>query len=316
MFKSEQIQLGISACLMGEKVRFDSGHKRSHFCVEELGKHVKYQAFCPEVAVGMPVPRPTIRQIRKQDMIHVARPDGSGDVTEAMQAYGKKVAAKMQHLSGYVFCAKSPSCGMERVKVYHENGSGSESVGVGVFAAEVMRANPLMPCEESGRLNDAIIRENFVMRVFTYHKWQCLVETGLTKGKIIQFHSQHKYLLMAHSLKAYKELGQLLAQADFDVQTTASLYIAGLMAGLKNKATRRSHTNTLQHLQGYFKKELNKWQKAELSEQIRDYRNGLVPLLAPLTLLKHYLLAHPKAYLQSQVYLDPYPADLKLRYAY
>ncbi|WP_111979838.1 YbgA family protein [Algibacillus agarilyticus] len=313
---TKKIQIGISACLIGEKVRFDSGHKRSNFCVEELGQHVVYKPFCPEVAVGLPIPRPTIRQIRKNDMIHVSRPDGTGDVTDLMTAYGKKIGLLVDSMCGYVFCAKSPSCGMERVKVYHENGSGSESTGVGLFAAEIMKADPLLPCEENGRLNDAVLRENFVLRVFTYHKWKQLKAAGITKHKLINFHSQHKYLVMSHTTAGYKSLGQLLARADLPIQEQADLYIAGLMNALKNKASRKSHSNTLQHLQGYFKKHLNKGQKHELTLRIAEYREGLVPLVVPLTLLKHYLLEHPKAYIESQVYFDPYPADLKLRYAY
>lgn len=311
-----KIKLGISACLVGEKVRFDSGHKRHHFCTDELGKHVEYKAFCPEVAVGLPIPRPTIRMIREDNLIKISRPDGSGDVTEAMREYGKRVASNIKDLSGYVFCAKSPSCGMERVKVYHSHGQGSESIGVGIFAEEIMKANPNLPCEENGRLNDALLRENFVMRVFTYRKWQDLVESGVTKHKLIDFHSQHKYLIMAHDLAQYKALGQLLARADLPVEEMADLYISGLMQGLKNKANKKSHTNTLMHLQGYFKKQLTKEQKQELTQQISDYRAGLIPLIAPLTLLKHYLREHPKSYLAAQVYFDPYPADLKLRYAY
>ncbi|NTS76474.1 DUF1722 domain-containing protein [Catenovulum sp. SM1970] len=313
---SQAIKLGISACVKGEKVRFDSGHKRSHFCVEELGKHVEYKTFCPEVAVGLPVPRPTIRQVRYGDVIKVCRPDGSGDVTDPMVEYGRSVASKISDLSGFIFCAKSPSCGMERVKVYHDHGKGSESIGIGVFAEQIMKANPNLPCEENGRLNDAILRENFVMRVFAYKNWQSLVADGLTKHKMIEFHSQYKYLIMAHDYEGYRELGQLLARADIELAEQADRYITRLMQALKNKASRKSHTNTLMHLQGYFKKQLSKEQKAELSEHIKAFRDGVMPLMGPITLLKHYLREHPKEYLAQQVYFEPYPVELKLRYGY
>ena len=308
------IKIGISACVAGENVRFDASSKPSQFALRELGQYVTYKPICPEVAIGLPVPRPTIRQINKNDVIHVSRPDGSGDVTEALSEYGKKVAKVANEFSGFIFCAKSPSCGMERVKVYSEDGKGSTSTGVGVFAAEVMNANPLLPCEENGRLNDAVIRENFVARVFAYRQWQLLEKEGITKHKLMQFHTRFKYTVMSHDLVAYKALGQLLASADIDVEDMAAQYISGLMSALKVKASRKKHTNTLQHIQGYFAKELNANEKQELCEQIEEYRKGLVPLFVPLTLIKHHLMRFPKEYLKKQFYLAPYPAELKLRY--
>ncbi len=313
---TKPITIGISACLVGQNVRYDSSAKTSHFCVEELGNHVQYRAFCPEVAIGLPVPRPTIRQIKNDDIISVSRPDGSGDVTEALAEYGKRVAKVAEKFSGYIFCAKSPSCGMERVKVYSADGKGSTSDGIGTFAREVMAANPLLPCEENGRLNDQVIRENFVARVFTYRSWQDLVSSGLTKHKLTSFHSRYKYTVMSHDLVAYKALGQLLARADLSLEDMAQQYILGLMTALKIKATRRKHANTLQHMQGYFSKHLSAMEKQELCSQIEDYRQGIVPLVVPLTLIKHYLLTFPKQYLQQQSYLNPYPAQLKLRYGY
>ncbi|WP_440873902.1 YbgA family protein [Thalassotalea sp. PLHSN55] len=316
LINKENIVIGISACLIGEKVRFDASNKPSNFCINELGQHVTYKAYCPEVAIGMPIPRPTIRQIKKDDVIHVSRPDGSGDVTEALQAYGKKIAALSSNLSGYVFCAKSPSCGMERVKVYSPEGNPLVATGVGVFAQEIMKANPLLPCEENGRLNDPIIRENFVARVFAYRHWQILVEEGITKHKLMTFHSHYKYMVMSHDLVAYKNLGRLLARADLAVEEMASQYISGLMAALKIKATRKKHANTLYHMIGYFSDHLTPEQRQELCQQVEGYRNGLMPLVVPLTLINHYLMIHPKSYLAKQVYLNPYPQQLKLRYSY
>ena len=189
-FGKEDVIVGISACLIGEKVRFDASNKPSNFCNKELGQHVTYKAYCPEVAVGMPIPRPTIRLIKDEQMIKVSRPDGSGDVTAAIKAYGKKIASLSQNLSGYVFCAKSPSCGMERVKVYSPSGDPLQAHGIGVFSREIMKANPLLPCEENGRLNDPILRENFVARVYTYRHWLSVVESGVSKHKLTSFHAQ------------------------------------------------------------------------------------------------------------------------------
>ena len=312
----KDLQIGISACLVGEKVRFDASNKPSNFCINELGQHVTYKTFCPEVAIGLPIPRPTIRQIKHNDLIHVSQRDGSGDVTEALQAYGQKIAKMTKHLSGYVFCAKSPSCGMERVKVYSPEGNSLKSDGIGLFAKEIMAANPLLPCEENGRLNDPLIRENYVARVYAYKHWQDVEASGLTKHKLTSFHSQYKYTVMSHDLVAYKNLGQLLARADLPLEQMASEYILGLMTALKIKATRKKHANTLAHIQGYFSKHLQANERQELCEQIDAYREGLIPLMAPLTLINHYLLQYPKEYLTRQSYLSPYPNELKLRYAY
>jgi uncharacterized protein YbgA (DUF1722 family)/uncharacterized protein YbbK (DUF523 family) len=310
------IKIGISACLAGDKVRFDSGHKKSNFCMDELANHVEYKKFCPEVAVGLPIPRPTIRQVRVGDTIKVCRPDGTGDVGPKLTEYGKRVATEQTaELSGFVFCAKSPSCGMERIKIYNEEGTGNTSEGVGFFAEQIMAHNPLLPCEENGRLNDMHLRENFVMRVYTYKHWQTLNEQPLNVHRLTQFHAQYKYLLMAHNYEAYRNLGNLLGTFDgHDIQALASDYILGLMTALKKPASRKNNANTLMHLQGYFKKSLSKIEKQELRDAIDEYRQGLVPLYVPLTLIKHHLKVHPNEYLSQQVYLDPYPNELKLRY--
>ncbi|KID55775.1 membrane protein [Pseudoalteromonas luteoviolacea] len=311
------IQIGLSACLGGDRVRFDKGHKRSNFCMDEFSKHVEFVKFCPEVAIGMPVPRETIRQVRFGDTIKVCRPDGSQDVGPKLTEYGKKIAeTKAKELSGFVFCAKSPSCGMERVKVYNDTGTGATAEGVGAFAAEIMRHNPLLPCEENGRLNDVHLRENFVMRVFVYKSWQELMEQDVTKHMLTEFHAKHKYLLMSHNYAAYRTLGRLLAEGDPNESlVVAHQYISGLMTALKKPASRKAQANTLAHLQGYFKNELSSIEKAEMVEAIDEYRMGLVPLNVPLTLLKHHLRVHPKSYLEQQVYFDPYPHDLKLRFS-
>ena len=314
---SSPIKIGISACLAGDKVRFDSGHKRSNFCMDELSEHVEYVRYCPEVAIGLPIPRPTIRQIRVGDVIKVSRPDGEEDVAPKLKEYGEKIATQhAEPLSGFVFCAKSPSCGMERVKIYNEAGTGNTSEGVGVFAEQIMKHNPLLPCEENGRLNDVHLRENFVMRVYVYKSWQELnsnKDVGL--HELTTFHAQHKYLLMSHNYQAYKDLGRLLGDGkQYPLAELKDKYITGLMTALGKPANRTNQANTLTHLQGYFKDDLSKVEKQEMCEAIDEYRKGIVPLYVPLTLLKHHLKVHPKEYLQSQVYFDPYPNELRLRF--
>lgn len=314
-FNPNIIRVGISGCLIGQKVRFDGGHKRSDFCTEQLAKHVELVPFCPEMAIGLGTPRPSIRLISQgQDGQVIAQTAKGDDVTDALRGYGKKMAAQFFGLSGYVLCAKSPSCGMERVRVYHESGKGNAKNGVGIYTAELMKALPLLPLEEDGRLMDDVLRENFVTRIFALHDWQCLCHEGVTSAGLIAFHSRYKYLLMAHHRESYQALGKLLADLSCDVEAKADAYIAGLMTALGKPVTRKEHTNVLQHLQGYFKRELNSRQRQELAHTIDQYRNGMLPLLAPITLLRHYLNEFPNDYLQQQVYLNPHPEALRLRY--
>jgi uncharacterized protein YbgA (DUF1722 family)/uncharacterized protein YbbK (DUF523 family) len=308
------ILIGISACLTGQNVRYDGSAKKSHFCMEELAKHVTYKPYCPEVAVGMPIPRPTIRQTQIDNRLIISSADGSNDVTEQMQTYSADIAQQISHLSGFIFCAKSPSCGMERVKVYAASGQSSRYDGVGIFAQAIMQANPLLPCEENGRLNDAALRENFIARLYAYNRWLKLVEEGISRKKLIDYHSCMKYTLMSHNPIAVKQLGKILADASIPVEEQAEQYINGCMATLKIIATRKKHTNTLQHLQGYFADNLTSKERQILAEQIHRYRQGLVPLLVPIEQIRHYLQLYPQAYLQQQFYFNPYPEDLRLRY--
>ena len=307
------IRVGISACLLGQKVRYDGGHKRADFCTEVLSHYFQFVPLCPEVAIGLGVPRPTIRLVQQGSEIRVQSADGQLDVTERLREYGQLKAGELTELSGYVFCAKSPSCGMERVRLFGDAGGAKE--GVGLYAHTLMQALPLLPVEEDGRLNDPVLRENFVMRVYAYHDWQTLIQQGISRGGLIAFHSRYKYLLLAHHPAAYKELGKYLAtMQQWPLEHVAERYVSGLMAALKQKASRKNHTNVLQHLQGYFKKQLTAAQKAELHESIDHYRRGILPLLAPMMLLRHYLREYPNGYLQQQVYFSPYPQELALRY--
>jgi uncharacterized protein YbgA (DUF1722 family)/uncharacterized protein YbbK (DUF523 family) len=309
------IFIGISACLTGQKVRFDAGHKRSTFCMDQLNPHVQYRAFCPEMAIGLPAPRPSIRQVKVGERIEVQQADGSGNVYSELHEYGNIVAAQQTDLSGFIFCAKSPSCGLERITVYHQQGQPAAYDGVGVFAKSIMQNQPNLPVEDSGRLHDPQLRENFVLRVFTYNKWLNLLSSGLTKHKLITFHSQHKYLLMSHEPIVYKAIGKLLGESKLPLDELQQTYISMLMSALKKVASRKNHANTLQHLQGYFQRDLDSSEKQELAEKIHDYRLGLLPLLVPITLINHYLREFPNPYLASQIYLDPYPKELRLRYS-
>ena len=315
-FNPQRIQIGISACLLGEQVRFDGGHKNSVYCKQEMAPLFDFVPVYPEMAIGMGAPRKSIRLVRDGDIILAQSADGSLDVTDKLQGFSEKKVAELDFLGGYLLCAKSPTCGMERVTEYKIGTNHGTKSGIGVFARALMTRYPLLPVEEEGRLHDLVLRENFFTRVYAYHDWHMMKHSGLTKHKLVKFHSRYKYLLMAHSPKWYRELGPIIANLSDDIEQQAQHYFTGFMTALKINATRKNHTSTLQHIQGYFKKHLNPAQKAELAETIMKYRQGLVPLLVPITLINHYLREFPTPYIEEQVYLTPHPEALKLRYAY
>jgi uncharacterized protein YbgA (DUF1722 family)/uncharacterized protein YbbK (DUF523 family) len=315
MSRKKLIPVGISSCLLGNKVRYDGGHKRSKYCLNVLSECFDLTPFCPEVAIGLSTPREPIRLVGSADsprVVGVKNPDL--DVTDQLIAYANTVSENQKSLCGYILMKGSPSCGMERVKVYHENGMPNEA-GSGAYAAQIMRNNPALPVEEDARLNDPVLRENFITRVFVYSSWQDEVMQSPSLHEVIQFHSRHKYQLMAHSYEGYKQLGRYLADEapKKELDEVLSEYILALMTHLKNRASRKSHTNTLMHIMGYLKRDVDADTKQDLLEAIEQYRSSQVHLVVPLTLLKHYLKRHGSEYIQSQAYLDPYPHELGLR---
>jgi uncharacterized protein YbgA (DUF1722 family)/uncharacterized protein YbbK (DUF523 family) len=309
------IPVGISACLLGHKVRYDGGHKRSKYCLDILSECFDFVPLCPEVSIGLSTPREPIRLVGNAEASRVVGvKDPEFDVTDRLTAYGDEVSAKHQEFCGYILMKGSPSCGMERVKVYHENGMPNVA-GSGAYAARIMRNNPALPVEEEARLNDPVLRENFITRVFVYFNWKNEVLSDPSLHEVLQFHSRHKYQLMAHSYEGYKELGKYLA-TEAPNQALAQVleeYLLKLMTHLKQRATRKSHTNTLMHIFGYLKKEIDAETKQDLLQAIEEYRTNKVHLVVPLTFLKHYLKRHGSEYIKSQAYLDPYPHELGLR---
>jgi uncharacterized protein YbgA (DUF1722 family)/uncharacterized protein YbbK (DUF523 family) len=309
-----QVRLGVSACLLGAKVRFDGGHKRNRFLIDELGRYFEFVPFCPEVAIGMGTPRPSIRLVG--DVLApraLGSRDAGLDVTDALQAYSANRARRLQDLSGFIFKKDSPSCGMARVKVYSDKNMPQRD-GVGIFARAVQQENPLLPVEEEGRLNDSALRENFVSRVFVYARWQALCQQGLSKKGLLDFHTRHKLLLMAHSPIAYRELGRLLAQSDnATLDELADRYVERVMEVLKAPASRKRHVNVLQHILGYLRKHVDAARRADLVDVIDDYRRGIVPLIVPVTLLQHHFHSNPHPWISRQVYMNPHPRELMLR---
>jgi uncharacterized protein YbgA (DUF1722 family)/uncharacterized protein YbbK (DUF523 family) len=309
-----KIRVGISSCLLGTKVRFDGGHKQDPYINGTLNAFFEFVPVCPEVAIGLGIPREPIRLVRRGDDIRVVGVRSSElDVTDKLKEYGRHMGRSLADISGYILKRASPSCGMERVKVYGAAGNPVET-GPGVYAMAFMQTQPLLPVEEEGRLGDAGLRENFIGRVFVYHRWQRLTQQGLTSARLVDFHSRHKYLVMAHSQAAYRRMGRLVASAGTGpLDVLARDYLEELMTALKRRANRKQHVNVMHHLMGYLRKALDREDKAELLETIEDYRNGLVPLVVPITLLKHHFRRHPQRYIERQYYLSPHPAELMLR---
>jgi len=312
---SSRIRIGISACLLGDEVRYDGGHKRDPFLADVLGPLVEWLKVCPEVEVGMGTPRESIRLTDVDGRIRLLTVKTGIDHTAAMTAYAARRTDALAgaDLCGYVLKKDSPSCGMTRVKVYGGKGPPSRG-GVGVFAAALLARFPHLPVEEEGRLVDARLRENFIERVFAYRRLRDLFESRWRVGDLVRFHTAHKLVLLAHSTAAYARLGRLVAGAkQMDRDDVRARYSAGFMEALAVLATPPRHANVLQHMVGYFKDTLDTASRDELLATIEDYRKGLLPLVVPVTLLRHHVRRHGVQYLADQVYLAPHPKELMLR---
>ena len=319
MYDDEQnhtIRLGISRCLLGEEVRYDGGHKLDRFLVNTLGRYVEWVPVCPEIEIGLPIPRESLRLVGDPEAPRLVTIKSGEDYTARMQAWARERLEQLAEigLHGFVFKSRSPSSGLYRVKVYTEEGMPS-NVGTGIFPQEVMTRFPLLPLEEEGRLHDMHRRENFIDRVFAHLRWTDLLKENPTPGGLVRFHTAHKLTLMAHSPAHYQEMGRLVAQAGrLPWEELEAEYARALMEGLSVMSSPGKHTNVLQHVMGFLKRDLTAKDKTELLDLIVDYRNGLVPLIVPLTLLKHHLSRYEVPdWLHQQVYLHPYPKELLLR---
>jgi uncharacterized protein YbgA (DUF1722 family)/uncharacterized protein YbbK (DUF523 family) len=311
---NRRIRLGISTCLLGEKVRFDGSHKLDPYINGTLGRHFDFVSVCPEIAIGLGVPRPTIRLSGDPRQPRAIGVKAAGlDVTDALASFSRRQVAQLGDISGYILKSKSPSCGMERVKVYQEAGQLPQN-GSGIYAAVLMAHWPLLPVEEEGRLGDPALRDNFLERVFAYRRWQELLAAGLTKGRLVEFHTVHKLSLMAHGAEHYRSLGRLVAEVGArPLGPLADTYIVGFMGALRHRATPKKQANVLQHVMGYLKRHIGPADKQEIDQAITAYREGREPLLVPMTLLKHHFRRHPDPYLAKQVYLNPETDELLLR---
>jgi len=307
--------IGISGCLLGQNVRYDGGHKHDSFLTQTLGPFVEWVAVCPEVEVGMGIPRESVRLVGSPEQPRMLAERSGRDWTAAMQAYAKKRVRQLatMDLSGYILKRASPSCGMERVRVYGTSRVPSRQ-GRGLFAQVLMDELPLLPVEEEGRLNDPALRDNFIERIFAYQRWRTLTAGRPSRGALVEFHTQHKLVLLAHSEPHLRRLGRLVAAAKTrPLKAVMDEYGHLFMEALAVPATVRKHVNVLQHIVGYFTDRLTAEERDELREVIADYHRKLVPLVVPLTLIRHYVKKYWVGYIQEQVYLQPHPKELMLR---
>jgi uncharacterized protein YbgA (DUF1722 family)/uncharacterized protein YbbK (DUF523 family) len=311
---SGKIRVGVSACLLGRQVRYDGGHKRDPFLTDTFGRFVEWVPVCPEVEAGLGTPREPMHLVRRGDRVMLLTVKTGADVTGQLARFAAERVETLarEQLSGYVLKKDSPSCGMERVKVYGPRGAPARS-GQGLFAAALRDRFPFLPMEEEGRLSDPRLRDNFIERVFAYRRLHDLFTARWRVGDLVRFHTAHKLTVMAHSVDAYRLLGRLVARAaSVDREELRQRYTEHFMRALERIATARRHANVLQHMAGYFKTLLDPADKVELQATIDDYRRGLVPLVVPITLIRHHVRRHHVGYLAGQVYLNPQPKELML----
>lgn len=311
----ERVRLGISSCLLGDPVRWNAGHKLDRFLANTLGQFVDYVPVCPEVEAGFGVPRESMRLVGDPEKPRLITFKSKTDQTDQMLRWARKRVKELEKedLHGFIFKSDSPSSGMIRVKVYTEKGMPVKK-GVGMFAREFMAHFPLIPAEDDGRLHDPHIRENFVERIFALRRWRQTVENGKNMGNLVDFHTRNKLLILSHSPKHYKVMGKLVAEGKpMPLKELYAQYETTLMEALALKASPKKHLNVLQHLMGYFKKQLSKDEKQELLDVFDRYRREFVPLVVPLTLINHFVRKYDQPYLKLQTYLNPHPVELKLR---
>jgi uncharacterized protein YbgA (DUF1722 family)/uncharacterized protein YbbK (DUF523 family) len=310
-----KIRIGISSCLLGEEVRYDGGHKHDRFLTDILGRYVEWVSVCPELEVGMGVPREAVRLEGPASAPRMIGTGSGEDWTGRMNAYAERKVSQLGrlNLSGYILKSRSPSCGMERVKLYGAKGAASKE-GVGLFAKVLIKGHPLIPVEEEGRLNDPHLRDNFIVRVFALHRLRRLMDGKFGVGKLVEFHTAEKYLLLAHSPKHYRALGRLVANAKtIPSGELMEKYSGSYMECLGVRSTVKNNVNVLQHIVGFLPDALSALEKKEILRVIDDYRKGLVPLVVPVTLLRHYVRTYEIGYIANQAYLNPHPKELMLR---
>ncbi len=312
---TEKIKIGVSSCLLGHPVRYDGGHKHDRFITGTLGRYMVFVPVCPEVESGFNVPRQPFHLEGDPENPRLLITKTREDVTGTMKnwAAGKIQALEDESLCGFIFKSKSPSSGMERVKVYNNQGI-PRRVGVGIFAKTFMEAFPLLPVEDEGRLHDPVLRENFIGRVFALKRWREMLSANRGLGSLVDYHTRNKLLLLSHSPEYYRKMGKLVAEGkQYNIEKLFEIYETFLLKALKLKTTIKKNVNVLHHILGYFKKFLSSDEKMEVLENLEQYQNGFLPLIVPVTLVNHFVRKYDQLYLKKQTYLNPHPLDLKLR---
>jgi len=311
----KKIKIGVSSCLLGQEVRYNGGHSHDRYITGTLGQHFTFVDVCPEVEAGFDIPRETMRLVGDPDVPRLLTTKTRKDFTDKMLSWAKRrvIELEKEDLCGFIFKKGSPSSGMERVRVYNEKGMPSNR-GIGMFARTFMDHFPLVPTEEDGRLNDSVLRENFIEGIFALRRWRQMASERRTLGNIVAFHTAHKLQIMSHSVKHYREMGRLVAHGkELGLPALYKQYEVMFMQALSLKATVKKNVNVLQHMAGYFKKHLSKDEKQEFQEVIEQYHQYVTPLIVPITLFNHYVRKYNQEYLKKQFYLNPHPIELKLR---
>ncbi|HXX57577.1 MAG TPA: DUF523 and DUF1722 domain-containing protein [Thermodesulfovibrionales bacterium] len=311
----EKLKLGISSCLLGDRVRYDGGHKLDHYIRETLGRHVDWVPVCPEVEYGLSVPREAMRLVRAAAGPRLMTSLTRVDHTDGMRRWAEKRLSELEKedLCGFIFKSGSPSSGMRGVKVYNPSGVPSRT-GVGIFAGAFMERFPNLPVEDEGRLQSSSLRENFIERAFVFKRWKEFQRRGGRIRDLVSFHTEHKLLILSHSAAHYRLLGVIVANAKrYQPERLHREYSDHLMKALKLLSTPKKNTDVLLHMLGYFKKAISPDEKQELLEVIETYRKGFVPLVVPITLIKHFVRKYDERYLARQHYLNPHPIELMLR---
>ncbi len=311
-YTTDRPQLGVSACLLGQPVRFDGGHKRSAFVIDECQPHFDLHAVCPEVELGLGTPRPVIQLRRYEDQIHLVHSKQlANDITEPMQQFALQRVESLPQLDGFIFKKDSPSCGMERVPVYDDRTGMRERNGIGMFARAFMQKHPNVPTEEEGRLNDTRLRENFLERVYAHLRWRQIDEASHPLKAFRDYHKNYKLILMAKSTEAYRELGRIAATVNKqNFADVREAYFSRFMEVMAIVPSRGQHVNVLMHILGYLKTQLQSKDKQELLAWFENYRDAQVNRVTPLVLLKHHFNNYPNDYIAEQYYLSPFPEKL------
>lgn len=311
---SDTIRIGVSACVVGEKVRWDGSHKRDPYLTEILSKYVEYVPLCPEIACGLGIPREKLRQVDCAGEVRLIGYESGDDMTDTMSEWADKVLPSLEdeELCGFILKNKSPSCGLTHARIHSTDGKPPRR-GSGFFAHKLKEHAPFMPLATTAQLQNPIVRENFIRRVFVLHRWRALLAKGLNIGRLVDFHTRHKMLIRAHDIKGYRELGKLLGESNiFNADEIFDTYAVLLFKSLTLKATPAKVSDVLMHAMGYFKKDIGESDKRELLTMIADYKNGSIPLLVPVTIINHYARKYQKPYLSQQYFLNPAPTEVKL----